>query len=207
MRLYRFPKWLRWIYPGAVWEFPEPHEKTIYLTFDDGPNPEITPYLLDLLDQYKAKATFFCLGQQVKKYPDLFQQLLDRGHQVGNHSMTHPNGWRTSTARYLKDVEEASTYIPGKLFRPPYGRITKRQAKALQQKGYTIIFWTVVSYDFNPDLRAKRFIRKMKRMTTSGSVFVFHDNPKALGVLKKELPQLMQYWKDKNYTFKKVHHE
>ena len=207
MRLYTFPKWLRWLYPGAIWDFSFKKEKTIYLTFDDGPNPEITEYILDLLERYNAEATFFCIGGNVVDHPVLFDKIKDAGHAVGNHSMTHPNGWWTRNSRYYNDIAQADELIGSKLFRPPYGRIGLNQFRVLKKKGYQIVFWSVVSYDFDPALRAKNLIKKMKRLTFPGAVFVFHDNPKALSVLKNELPRLMEYWKTNNYTFKKLHSE
>ncbi|OIQ36593.1 MAG: hypothetical protein BM555_02445 [Crocinitomix sp. MedPE-SWsnd] len=204
MRLYTFPKWLQKLYPGAIWEFSHHKKKTIYLTFDDGPNPEITHYILGLLEQFNAKGTFFCLGEQVEKHPDIYQEIQDRGHTIGNHSMTHPNGWFTSKKKYLSDIEEASKLIKSKLFRPPYGKISHPQFRALKKQGYHIIFWSVVSYDFDPALRKKDLIRKMKKLTHKGAVFVFHDNPKAVPVLKNELPKLMQFWKDEGYIFEAI---
>ncbi len=201
MRLYTFPKWLRLFFPGAIWEFSHHKKKTIYLTFDDGPNPDITHYILGLLDDFEAKATFFCLGEQIVKHPQLYSQIKDRGHTVGNHSMTHPNGWWTGNKKYLGDVQAASEVINSKLFRPPYGKVTIPQFKALKKMGYQLIFWSVVSYDFDPALRKKDLIKKMKKLTHKGAIFVFHDNPKALPVLKNELPKLMQFWKDEGYIF------
>lgn len=204
MRLYRFPKWLRWMYPGAIFDFSQNQEKSIYLTFDDGPNPEITEYILDLLDQYDAKGTFFCVGKHVEKHPHLFDKIHAEGHTLGHHSYSHPNGWWSKNKRYLADVDKGAALIPSRLFRPPYGRISPRQHRALKQKGYQVVFWTVVSYDFDPALRKKDLIRKMKRLTEPGAIFVFHDNPKAISVLKNELPKLMEFWKAEGYHFKSI---
>ena len=204
MRLYTFPKWLRWLYPGAIWDFSFKKEKSIYLTFDDGPNPEITEYLLDLLASYNAEATFFCIGKNVQKHPELFEKIKTAGHSVGNHSMTHPNGWWSFNKGYYEDVEQANKLIQSNLYRPPYGRVGLSQFRHLKKQGYQIYFWSVVSYDFDPGLRAKKLIKKMKRLTFPGAIFVFHDNPKALSVLKSELPLLMEFWQSKDYTFKKV---
>jgi len=204
MRLYRFPKWLRWMYPGAIFDYSHKGEKSIYLTFDDGPNPEITEYILNVLAQYDAKATFFCLGQQVEKHPELFQEITAQGHTVGHHSYTHPNGWWSINKRYLADVDKAAKIIPSKLFRPPYGRLSFGQNRQLKKRGYQVVFWTVVSYDFDPALRKKDLIKKMKRLSEPGAIFVFHDNPKAVPVLKNELPKLMDFWKAEGYRFKSI---
>jgi peptidoglycan/xylan/chitin deacetylase (PgdA/CDA1 family) len=201
MRLYTFPKWLKWMYPGAIWEFSHHKKKTIYLTFDDGPNEDITHYILNLLAKYDAKGTFFCLGENVKMYPDLYKVITQKGHTIGNHSMTHPNGWWTANKKYLADVDAATEFIDSKLFRPPYGKVSIPQYKALRKMGYHVIFWSVVSYDFDPALRKKDLIKKMKKLTHPGAVFVFHDNPKAVPVLKNELPKLMEFWKDEGYIF------
>lgn len=191
------------MYPGAIFEF-GPKEKVIYLTFDDGPNPEITDYIVDLLQQYDAEATFFCLGQNVEQHPAIFEQLKASNHSLGHHSYSHPNGWWTSKKKYLADVDKAAALIPSNLFRPPYGRLRIDQHLSLKKKGFKIVFWTVVSYDFDPELRKKDLIRKMKRLTRPGAIFVFHDNPKAVPVLKNELPKLMAYWKEEGYTFKSI---
>lgn len=204
MRLYTFPKWLRWLYPGAVWEISSTSKKELYLTFDDGPNKEITNYILDLMRQFDAKATFFCLGNQIEKYPELFQKIKAEGHSVGNHSMTHMNGWWTSNAKYLADVEAAESFIKSKLYRPPYGRVGIKQFKALKKRNYKIVFWSVVSYDFDPGLRKQKLRTKMQRLTKPGAIFVFHDNPKALSVLELELPKLMGYWQKEGYEFKAI---
>ena len=204
MRLYTFPKWLRWFYPGAIWEFSHHRKKTIYLTFDDGPNEEITHYILKLLKDFNAKGTFFCLGEQVEKHPELYQEIIDAGHSIGNHSMTHPNGWYTNNKKYLADVQKASEIIDSNLFRPPYGKVSLRQFSKLKKLGYQVIFWSVVSYDWDPIIRKKDLIKKMKKLTHKGAVFVFHDNPKAIPVLKNELPKLMEFWKNEGYIFEAI---
>ncbi|MEO9533647.1 MAG: polysaccharide deacetylase family protein [Crocinitomicaceae bacterium] len=203
MRLYTFPKWLRWLYPGAIWEISSSN-KEIYLTFDDGPNKDITHYILDLMNQFDAKATFFCLGNQIEKFPEHFEQIKAAGHAIGNHSMTHMNGWWTKNEKYLADVTKAAELIDSKLYRPPYGRISLRQFKKLKKMGYQVVFWSVVSYDFDPGLRKKKLRNKMERLTKPGAVFVFHDNPKAMSVLEMELPKLMKFWKDEGYEFKAI---
>lgn len=204
MKLYRIPKWCRRFYPGAIWDFSFHKSKDIYLTFDDGPHPELTEYLLELLAEYDAKATFFCIGAKVKEQPELYKKMIEGGHAVGNHSMTHPNGWKTGLEEYLQNVENASEYIPSKLFRAPYGKLKLSQFKSLKKLGYKVVFWSVVSFDFNPAERSDTFVNRMIRYTKPGSIFVFHDNPKAIPILKDELPRLLDYWKSNDYTFKTV---
>lgn len=204
MRYYKYPKWPRKLYPGAVWDFFYHEEKIIYLTFDDGPNPETTPWLLQLLDKFNAKATFFCLGENVKEYPELYAQILEKGHRTGNHSMTHPKGWKISTSEYLIDVENASKYIDSKLFRPPYGKFKPSQFKALKKEGYQMIFWSVMAYDFDDQLASEHRMNMLRKYVTAGSIVVFHDSQKVIENLKKELPVLLQEWQDQGFQFKSI---
>ncbi len=211
MRYYKFPKWLKPIFPGAIWDFsflPKPkslvdgHEQSvIYLTFDDGPHPETTPWLIELLNSYDAKATHFCLGKNVESYPELFQQLIKDGHQIGNHSQDHLKGLQSSTKEYVQNVELASQQISSRLFRPPYGKLTPNQFLKLKKKGYQTIFWSHITYDFDKELSSE--IRKTKTLkrVKHGSIVIFHDSIKAFPQLKKELPELMQYWYKKGYIF------
>lgn len=206
MRHYKFPKWLRRLYPGAIWDFSF-SEKLVFLTFDDGPNPETTQALLELLSKQNIKATFFCLGENVQAHPELFQQILDQGHIAGNHSMSHPKGIHTSKSDYIKDIEAAGKLIPGKLFRPPYGKIKPSQHRALTEMGYQTIFWSIMSYDFDQKLQEKEFISKMVKLTNPGAILVFHDNLKAKSVIQNELPLLIQALKEEGYHFKALEPE
>ncbi|UKN00473.1 polysaccharide deacetylase family protein [Paracrocinitomix mangrovi] len=205
-RAYKIPKWPRRLFKGAIFDFAS-DAKTIYLTFDDGPHPETTPLLLDVLDQFNIKATFFCLGENVKDYPQLFQRILDKGHAIGNHAMNHIKGTMTNTNDYIKDVETATELINSKLFRPPYGKIKPSQFKALKQKGYRIIFWSIMAYDFDQNLSTDTFISKMQKLAYPGAIYVFHDNQKSIETIQNELPKVIEALIDDGYEFKKIEPE
>jgi peptidoglycan/xylan/chitin deacetylase (PgdA/CDA1 family) len=202
MKLYKFPKLLRFLYPGAIWDFPSSPD--IFLTFDDGPDPTTTPDILEILKQEDVKATFFCLGEQVAKYPELFQEIKGAGHAIGNHSMTHPLGFKTSNEAYVNDVLEASEYIESKMFRAPYGKMKPSQHRLLVKEGFTTFFWTIVSYDFDQPLPPKKYVSKMLGYAKQGAMYVFHDNPKAKEQTKNELPKIIRGLKEKGYSFEKI---
>jgi len=204
-RFYKFPKWCKGFYPEAIWDFfLNKNDKVIYLTFDDGPNPTTTNWILEELDRVDAKATFFCVGEQVKKNPALFSDILKNKHNVGNHSMTHINGFKTKYENYVKDVESASQYIKSKMFRPPYGKITPKQYKKLVELGYRIVFWSYISYDFDASLKSATRINKILDHVKNGSIIVFHDSKKAYPQLKKELPFILEQLKQKGFRFKTI---
>jgi peptidoglycan-N-acetylglucosamine deacetylase len=203
MRFHTFPRWLKRFYPGAIWDLEGPG-KTIYLTFDDGPHPLTTPWLLDVLDQYQAKATFFCLGKNVADHPALFEEIIRRGHSVGNHGMHHLKGFETPCETYLDDVHAAQKYIPGNLFRPAYGKITRGQFKAIKQLGYRVVFWSVMPYDFDAAFDPGKRLNITRKKTAPGSILVFHDSEKAFPQLKPELPKLLEEWKASGYRFEKI---
>jgi peptidoglycan-N-acetylglucosamine deacetylase len=207
MRFYQIPKWFRKLYPGAVWDFFLDQNQSLYITFDDGPNPATTPFILDLLDQYNAKATFFCLGQQVLLYPDLFEQIRARGHRIGNHGMLHLDGYKTSTEDYVKNASEAAGCIPSSLYRPAYGRIKKTQYNALKKQGFQFVFWSLLTYDFDNTLSSEKRLELIRKKTKAGSILVFHDSEKAFPQLKNELPVLLKEWKEKGFAFKAIHGE
>ena len=206
MRYYKFPKWLKRFYPGAIWDFflPDTQTKTIYLTFDDGPNPTTTDWILSLLEQHKAKATFFCIGKNVTEHPLLFQRLQQAQHQIGNHTYNHLNGLHTTAAAYIKDVEKAAAIIPSKLFRPPYGRMKPKQHKLLTEMGFKTVFWTHITYDFDPDLAASKRIEIALKRVKNNAVVVFHDSSKAFPQLEKELPLLLKEWTAAGFVFKAI---
>ena len=158
----------------AQWRV-ETTRKVLYLTFDDGPVPGVTDKALDILDGYGAKATFFCLGKQVEAHPALYQQLLERGHAVGNHTWDHPSGWQTPNDRYFENIEQAATLITSTLFRPPYGRIQRSQLKALA-KDYTVVMWDVLSGDFDQSIDGERCAQNVVKHGRAGSIVVFHDS-------------------------------
>lgn len=202
MRIFNYPKWFKVLYPKSVWGFYLKKDKIIYLTFDDGPIPEATEWVLDTLDEYNAKATFFCLGQNAKSYPYLVEKIVSSGHSVGNHSNTHLNGFKTKTEHYVKDVLEAEIHIPSKLFRPPYGRIKRGQFKKLKEKGFQVIFWSHLTYDFDPNISKEILLKNVKRGNRSGDILVFHDSLKAIENVKAVLPETLRYFKKEGYTFK-----
>lgn len=190
------------IFRELIWYFPQ-RENEIFLTFDDGPTPEFTPWVLSVLKEYNARATFFCLGKKVEQNPGLFQQIKDEGHAVGNHSYSHLSGWKTKNQTYYKDVYKASEFIYSKLFRPPYGEIKLRQIKQLKGK-YRIVMWDVLSYDYDPQITPQKCLRNVLKKATSGSIVVFHDKQKARKNLQYTLPRVLQHFSDKGFVFKPI---
>lgn len=200
MKLYHTPYVLRAIYPTYCWRRKTDH-KVLYLTFDDGPTAELTAWLLDTLAQYKAKATFFCVGENVKSLPQQYQAILKAGHSIGNHTYNHLKGWKTSLTQYLENVALCSAYVESSLFRPPYGKITRAQAKALQQQGYRIVMWDVLSYDFLEGLDKQEAMRKIKKYAGRGSILVMHDNLKAEENIHCLLPEVLKHYSEQGYRF------
>jgi peptidoglycan/xylan/chitin deacetylase (PgdA/CDA1 family) len=183
-------------------------EKIIYLSFDDGPHPEITLFVLEELKKYNAQASFFCLGNNVALYPEMYQQILKEGHAVGNHTYNHPNGWKTSTKEYVNDIAQASKYIQSNLFRPPYGRIKKGQAKRLKEamnnENARIIMWDVLSADFDTDFTPQQCLNYVVKNCINGSIVVFHDSEKAFPNLRYCFPEAMKYLAGEGYSFRKI---
>ena len=175
-------------------------EKVIYLTFDDGPVPEVTPLVLDLLDEYNLKATFFCVGENVEKYPGIYNEVLKRGHRTGNHTYNHLKGVSVSTDEYVANVEKAALSIESNLFRPPYGRLKSKQRKALKA-GYEIVMWDVITHDYNSNLSPITIMQNIKRYSRNGSLVVFHDSVKAERNMLTVLPLAIEYWNSKGYRF------
>ncbi len=195
---YTIPVILQQLMPSYTWKV-DTEDKQLFLTFDDGPHPEITPWVLGQLKEFGAKATFFCVGDNVRKYPDVYQQILNENHAVGNHTFHHLNGWKTETTDYLKDVSLAENYIQSNLFRPPYGRIKRSQAKQLAAK-YRIIMWDRLSMDYLAQLNTEESLAQMKKVK-KGSIVVFHDSEKAFQNLKVLLPQLLSYYQQQGFSF------
>jgi peptidoglycan/xylan/chitin deacetylase (PgdA/CDA1 family) len=192
---------LKKIFPdGLVWKIPT-EANEIFLTFDDGPHPSITPFVLDQLSAYNAKATFFCIGENVKRYQNVYLQILDGGHATGNHTYNHLNGWKTSDDKYLENIAEAKKLIDGRLFRPPYGRITRSQAHRLKPM-FKIIMWDVVSGDFDTELPADKCLRNVIDNTVAGSIVVFHDSEKAFPRMEYALPRALDYFATKGFVMK-----
>jgi len=197
------PPWIyRALFPGVIWRMAS-KEKCVYLTFDDGPIPEITPWVLDVLDRYKVKATFFCVGDNVFKYPDIYRMVLDRGHQVGNHTHNHIQGIRFWTKNYVENVEKAAGFIDSPLFRPPHGHMRRPQILRLRDK-YRIIMWDVVTRDYSPHMTPNGVFNVVKKYTRNGSVIVFHDSLKAEHNMKEALPQSIEWLLEQGYEFRLI---
>lgn len=202
MKLFKTPRFFKWIFPNKTWGFSH-HDNIVYLTFDDGPDPEITPWVLDELKKYGIKATFFCVGENVLKAPELFQRILDDGHAVGNHSMNHIKGVKVSVDEYERSAQEAAQYIHSNLFRPPYGRITLRQTHRLK-KNFRIIMWSWLSYDFDKDVPLETIMKRAKKQINRGDILVLHDNKKTADRLKQLMPELIELLISQGYTFNKI---
>lgn len=182
----------------------DPERKEVYLTFDDGPIPESTPWLLDLLDSYDIKATFFLVGDNVRKYPELFEEIKRRGHRYGNHTMHHLDGSRVLSKRYIKDVLEASTYIKSNLFRPPHGWMRLGDKEVLYRHNFKIIMYDLVTRDYSKYVSAGRVLDNVKRLARPGAIIVFHDSLKSIDKLKTALPQSIEWLKEQGYKFKTI---
>ena len=195
----QFPDMLRPFMGKLLWR-KSSSEKVIYLTFDDGPVPEVTPLVLDLLDEYNLKATFFCVGENVEKYPAIYNEVLKRGHKTGNHTYNHLKGVSFSTAEYVANVEKATLRIESNLFRPPYGRLKNKQRKALKAR-YEIVMWDVITHDYNSNLTPITIMQNIKRYSRNGSLVVFHDSLKAERNMLTVLPLAIEYWNSKGYRF------
>ena len=178
-------------------------EKVVYLTFDDGPIPEVTPWVLDMLDKYSIKATFFCVGDNVRKYPEVFEEIIRKGHRVGNHTFNHLQGWKTLTRNYIANVTKADKLINSNLFRPPHGHVRLPQLWFLN-KHYKIIMWDVVTRDYNPDLTGDDIINIVKKRTRSGSIIVFHDSVKSIKRLQESLEGSIQWLLENGYRFEPI---
>lgn len=196
MLKYAIPSFVQTLMPWYIWRVPTT-DKRLYLTFDDGPHPLITPWVMEQLDRVGAKATFFCVGDNVRKYPEVARQLTASGHRLGNHTMHHLNGWKTDASLYLKNTEDASSCLPGKLFRPPYGKLTPYQLRKLR-KQYQVVMWDRLSRDYAPDLDIEESLKAMKRVSP-GNIIVFHDSEKAFSNLQRLLPELLDYYTAMGY--------
>ncbi len=205
------PKLLTKLFNEYVWSLPQENAQVIYLTFDDGPIPEVTPWVLETLKKFQAQATFFCVGDNIAKHPKIFRQILDKNHRIGNHTFHHKNGWKTGAATYLEDVEKCNLEIHKhtttnhkKFFRPPYGKITKKQSNSLIKNNYNIIMWDVLSADFDPNVSAEQCLSYIIKHTQSGSIIVLHDHLKTFDKLQFVLPRILHYFSEKGYSFKSL---
>jgi peptidoglycan/xylan/chitin deacetylase (PgdA/CDA1 family) len=199
----RIPSFVRFFLPQIICRPLQAGKKTVYLTFDDGPIPETTPYILDTLKKYGVKATFFCVGENVKKHPQLYAKILEEGHVVGNHTFNHLKGWKTPLNEYLENVKLCSEYVSSELFRPPYGKMTLRQYSALKKK-FKLIFWDVLTPDYDANIPAQACLEIVKKKTRSGSILVFHDNLKAKNKLTELLPGALNFFLHENYEIQPV---
>lgn len=202
MYLFKTPRLLKLLYPKLIWDI-KTSSRSIFLTFDDGPIPIVTPYVLKILKEYGAKATFFCIGDNVRKHPEIFEQVKREGHAIGNHTFNHLKGWKTDDDTYLDNFKQADELLHTNLFRPPYGRIKRSQAdqlKALNPE-LDIIMWDVLSGDFDMTLKPERCLKKTIKYTKPGSIVVFHDSLKAFNRLEYVLPRALALWKSQGYTF------
>lgn len=190
---------LRQLYPTAIWRMPV-KDKKIYLTFDDGPVPVITPWVLDLLKEEKIKATFFCVGENVQNNPEIYQRILDEKHAVGNHTFNHLNGWNTHGNQYARNVLKCAELVSSRLFRPPYGRVKKSQITLLSSH-YSIIMWDVLSGDYDKNTSPEQCFKNTATHVRNGSVIVFHDSYKAQKNMEYALPRFIRYAKENGFEF------
>ena len=213
------PGFVRTLFPHYLWKV-DTNSKELYLTFDDGPTPEITTWVLKTLDEFNAKATFFCIGNNIEKNPEIFQSILKKGHSVGNHTYNHLKGWQTRTKLYLADIQFTDSIIKFQIqsaaekhadfhnteylsmFRPPYGKFKMKQSKALLKQNFNIVMWDVLSYDWDKNVSPKDCYKNVTSAAKEGSIVVFHDSLKAATNLKYALPKVLEYYCKKGYKFK-----
>ncbi|THH36440.1 polysaccharide deacetylase family protein [Neolewinella litorea] len=201
MYLIKTPRVIQKLFPNFHWRVGQRQEQpTLYLTFDDGPIPHLTPWILEQLEQYRAKATFFCVGNNVRRYPDVLQQTLDAGHVVGNHTTHHLDGWKTDNVPYFHDVRHCAVQLKTTLFRPPYGRLKPSQAQFLQRH-YQIVMWDVLSGDFDPELTPEDCYDNVVDNAGPGSIVVLHDSLKAEENVREILPRILEHYTSLGYAF------
>ena len=212
------PQFIKRLFPNLVWELPN-NGKVIYLTFDDGPTPEITEWTLKTLEQYNAKATFFCIGKNVEAHPDIFSNIIDAGHSIGNHTYNHLKGWKTKTKDYLSNIMQTQVAFDRQfkneqfqisdskfinLFRPPYGQLRPKQIKQLSKLGYKIIMWNVLSIDWMQSISKETCLQNVINNAGSGDIIIFHDSIKASKNMQYALPRVLEYFTNKGYEFKRI---
>ncbi len=202
MYLVKTPKLIQNIFPSFIWKMPS-EERKIFLTFDDGPIPEVTPWVLDQLDQYRARATFFCVGENIKTHPEVYHSVIARGHSVGSHTFNHLSGWATDNLPYFLNVRRAATLVGSTLFRPPYGRIKPSQM-AFLTRHYQIIMWDVLSGDFDQKITKEQCLENVLSASGPGSIIVFHDSLKSADKLHYVLPRVLEQFSEEGYEFEAI---
>ena len=199
------PSIVKRLFPNYVWDI-KTRDKSIFLTFDDGPTPEITCWVLNQLKAFNAKATFFCIGDNIEKYPHIYQSIIEQEHTVGNHTYNHLKGWATKTPKYISNIELTEKLICSKLFRPPYGKLKRKQGKILIEKGYKIIMWDVLSLDWDKSINGEQCYQNVIKNAAPGSIIVFHDSVKASKNLHETLPRVLKFFSQKGYSFKALNY-
>ncbi len=202
MYLIKTPQVIQGLFPNFTWRIPTT-DRQLFLTFDDGPIPEVTPWVLEQLAIYNAKATFFCVGDNIRKHPDVFAQVQAEGHALGNHTYNHLNGWNTDNISYFHNVRRGASGVKSVLFRPPYGKIKPKQAQFLQRH-YRIVMWDVLSADFDPAVSPEQCLNNVTRNAEPGSIVVFHDNVKAFERLQYALPRVLEHFANEGYSFERL---
>ena len=200
MFIEQIPNIVRAFYPTLLWR-KDKNKKVIYLTFDDGPTEELTHWILKTLDEFGVKATFFCIGNNAEKHPEIVDEIRQNGHSVGIHGYEHRRGLYKEGDAYFSDIERSKNIIKSNLFRPPHGNITPSQAKKLKNLGYNVVLWDVITRDYNPSLSEEKVLDIAKKYTRNGSIVVFHDSRKAFKNMKYAFPKAVKYWLDNGYTF------
>jgi len=203
MLIERPPLFYRLLFPEAIWRIKKNRQKAVFLTFDDGPIPEVTPWVLDTLDHYGIKATFFMVGDNVARNPELYEEVKRRGHSVGNHTMHHLQGMKVTTYRYMHDITEANDLIDSPLFRPPHGLLRWKQARAIKDR-YNIVMYDLVTRDYSSKLTPEKVFNNVKRFARNGSIIVFHDSLKAEKNMKAVLPKAIEWLRSRGYSFERI---
>ena len=199
----RTPFLVRLIFYKFKWKI-KTNQKLVFLTFDDGPTPEVTAFVLNELNKYSARATFFCLGRNIEKYPDIYNSIIKNGHKTGNHTYSHLNGWKTPSKKYMDDTNLARTFIKSRLFRPPYGKLRQTQKLKLLKR-YKVIMWDVLSHDYDQKTSPEECLNNVINGVKNGSIVVFHDSVKAKENLYFALPKVLQNLKNRGYQFQAIH--
>ena len=222
------PEFVKSLFPNFVWTIPT-DRKELYLTFDDGPTPEISEWVLETINNYNAKATFFCIGHNIASNPAIFSSMINQGHAIGNHTFNHLKGWKVKTQDYIEDIEatqelmlkevntitiknklsstppSAESLLKSKLFRPPYGKFKSTQSKIIQDKGYTIVLWDILSFDWDKSITGEQCLNNVISKAKPGSIVVFHDSLKAHKNLRFVLPKVLEHFSNKGYSFKAIY--